>query len=561
MKQSYISFNLSNGQTIKFKDYTYEGDYEGKRIESDFNDLLSRIESGDALLSFPSSASSNEITTLTFTNDTLNNNTNYDGKYFDIYDLESKYRVWYNITDLYSWKMYDDTEFGTSIDISSLNTVIDSNDNVYIAFIEEEGIYANYITTMKWDGSSWSFLGNRGTISKEADYIDMTINSSDEIFISFRDNENGLKISVITYNSGTSSWEYVGSAGFGAGNAPETAVGVNSSGNPIVAYRNSGDSSKIYVEEFDGSSWSVIGAGISDGIANSPSIKSDSAGNIYVVYKDTGAATGGGKATCKVWDGSSWSIVGEAVFTSEAVSSVSMDIDSSDNIYVSAAETGGYIYKWDGSSWSTLGPSYGSGTNYNLAINSSDEIYVCYASSGKGTVKKWDAVNTEWDTIGSSQFTNTFEGELSFYINDNDITSFFIENVGGGIEVYYYDSGSTEPAAGGGILIKIDILQSSDEDSIANLTATQLNTLDGFSCTDSTSPIEITHTSVGDATDTDTSEISVISSESSSGGTYDEYLTKSNFDSTNGNIYTTIKTSSINTIKITENELSSEWYE
>ena len=85
------------------------------------------------------------------------------------------------------------------------------------------------------------------------------------------------------------SWSPVGAAGFSAGMADYTSLALGATGTPYVAYSDGGNSCKVTVQKFDGTSWGPVGtAGFSAGTANYVSLALGATDTPYVAYKDGG---------------------------------------------------------------------------------------------------------------------------------------------------------------------------------------------------------------------------------------------------------------------------------
>ena len=85
------------------------------------------------------------------------------------------------------------------------------------------------------------------------------------------------------------AWKYVGTSGFSTGLTNYISLAFSPSGQPYVAYQDSGNSNKATVMMFDGVSWVNVGnAGFSSGTAGQPSFDFSPSGQPYVAYMDGG---------------------------------------------------------------------------------------------------------------------------------------------------------------------------------------------------------------------------------------------------------------------------------
>jgi len=304
---------------------------------------------------------------------------------------------------------------------SSPSLAFDSSGTPYVAY--RDGGNSAKATVMYYDSSSssWKALGFAGFSSGSADFTSLAFNSAGTPYVAYMDYGNGEKATVMYYDSSSSSWKTLGSAGFSAeGGVNYTSLAFDSSGTPYVAYMDYGNGEKATVMYYDSSasSWEALGsAGFSSGSAKYASFAIDSSGTPYVAYQD---GANGNKATVMYYDGSSWNVLGSAGFSSGTANYTSLAIDSSGTPYV-AYKDGINSYKatvmyYDSSSssWKTLGSAGFSSETIDytsLAIDSSGTPYVAYSddgSSGKATVMYYDSSSSSWKTLGSAGFSSGY---------------------------------------------------------------------------------------------------------------------------------------------------------
>ena len=140
-----------------------------------------------------------------------------------------------------------------------------------------------------------------------------------------------------------------------------------------------------YIAEWNGSSWSALGAGVT-GVSGSTSVAAlavDASDNLFA--SGTFYSAGGVSATnIAEWNGSSWSALGSGVGYIGPYSSSTVDalaIDPAGNVYAGGIFTtaGGVaanqIAKWNGSAWSPLG----SGLSAQVVALAADSSYHLYA--------------------------------------------------------------------------------------------------------------------------------------------------------------------------------------
>ncbi|MEQ8171892.1 MAG: hypothetical protein ABRQ38_23575, partial [Candidatus Eremiobacterota bacterium] len=165
------------------------------------------------------------------------------------------------------------------------NIVIDQG-VPYVGY--KDGSQSMKATVMKFNGTSWVPVGNKGFSQGNAAPVLKIYNHT--LYAALYDAGIGNKISVMKFNG--SAWEYIGNAGFVSASSNVIGLSIDNNGILYVSYKNT--ENKISVMKFNGSSWVLAGnSGFSDGNIEFPRICL--AGNTpYVAYKDL---TNGNKVT------------------------------------------------------------------------------------------------------------------------------------------------------------------------------------------------------------------------------------------------------------------------
>lgn len=145
--------------------------------------------------------------------------------------------------------------------------------------------------TLNTQAQSWVSVGPNIDTGGASFYATMAIGSNDTPYVSFVDDYNAAGyISVMKYNG--SSWVYVGKPGFSDSmtfGGPSIAIDRN--GTPYVAFSEE-YSGKITVMKHDDTGWAFVGEPrFSDTVAWFISLVIDTTGTPYVAYQD-----GGGEA-------------------------------------------------------------------------------------------------------------------------------------------------------------------------------------------------------------------------------------------------------------------------
>ena len=302
-----------------------------------------------------------------------------------------------------------------------------------------------------WNGSVWTPLGNgvNGTVNS------IVIDSNDNVYIggsftALGDSTATVANRVAKWVPSTSSWSVLGTAASNGVSSSISALALDSSGNLYVggSFTKLGDNTtsanRVAKWTPNNSSWSVLGTGINNGVANNTvnALALDSSNNLYVGGSFTSLNISGGTSAVNYiakWTGS-WSKLGEGLATGNETTSVNaLAVDSSDNLYVGGSFTslnisGGEttivnrIAKWT-TSWSVLGTSTNNGVNNTvnaLAFDSSENLYVggdfsiCYNTTflNANRIVKWNINGSSsfWSTVGQ-QTSKTING-VSSTVND-----------------------------------------------------------------------------------------------------------------------------------------------
>ena len=174
--------------------------------------------------------------------------------------------------------------------------------------------------------------------------------------------------------------------------------------------------------------WETVGtAGFSGDSAYPEMVINPVTHEPYVVFVD---AANGDKATVMKFDGNSWTNVGPAGFSTDAVNNISLAIDPiSGDPYVAYSSTcEGYacsaifVKKFDGNSWTNVGPEIIDGgiiSNHSLAINpTTGKPYILYDTQmeGWGCEKVAKYSGSAWLDVGgcASQTGNSDPGAIGF---------------------------------------------------------------------------------------------------------------------------------------------------
>ncbi len=228
---------------------------------------------------------------------------------------------------------------------------IDSSGNPIVAWDEFDGTSHN-IYVKKLVGNTWTQLGTTfldANTNRNAYSPSIAIDSSGNPIVAWHEFD-GTSSNIYVKKLVGNTWTLVGTTFLDANtnqDASNPSIAIDSSGNPIVAWKESdGTSSNIYVKKLVGNTWTLVGTTFLDANTNrdaySPSIAIDSNGNPIVVWSESDGTSN--NIYVKKLVGNTWTLVGTTfldVNTNQGAFSPSIAIDSSGNPIVAWHESDG----------------------------------------------------------------------------------------------------------------------------------------------------------------------------------------------------------------------------
>lgn len=134
----------------------------------------------------------------------------------------------------------DEVLFNHDIEIN------ESTGEIYVVIAQESGSSAG-VGAYKWDGTSWSNIGNNIS-NGEIEDLSACINSSGALLVAFSDLNYSGNVSAMSYYNG--SWSYIGPQGFS--NAMGGSCLIDAHQNmPYVAYKDGSVSDMVTVKYYD----------------------------------------------------------------------------------------------------------------------------------------------------------------------------------------------------------------------------------------------------------------------------------------------------------------------
>ncbi|PKL90749.1 MAG: hypothetical protein CVV21_11390 [Candidatus Goldiibacteriota bacterium HGW-Goldbacteria-1] len=269
----------------------------------------------------------------------------------DLFDYPSVFKL---TGDKFVKQPLIDNSVGSS-GVRDINMVVDGN-NVYLSYYEYSFSAA---TVKKFDGNTWSFLGDRVFAKTDIDSSSMDVYQGVP-YLAYRDDTNNGKLRVVKFNG--SNWEDVGSSGIPDNQVNNVSLQV-SNGKIYVSfleYLTSGISVGKVIK-YESGVWQELGSGsISSDLIRILTLFVDG-DTPYVAYKD-----GYGNCydttcdgiTVKKLFGSTWAMVGDAEFSLGRVDGISLYVyDGVPYVAFIDAKLQSNVtaMKFDGASWVYIG--------------------------------------------------------------------------------------------------------------------------------------------------------------------------------------------------------------
>jgi hypothetical protein len=305
----------------------------------------------------------------------------------------------------------------SAISVGGLNTVSGaiavSGSLVYVA----AGNTASEPYFVKWNGSQWSavdnsvsnqFLGSQGLVSLSAIAINGT-----NIYVggSGFTNIGGVKANGIVKWDGT-RWSALGS---GLSDGPFGQVRVNAiaiRGTDIYVggvFTNAGGTMVNNIARWDGNNWSALGSGVSGVGFSGPSVNALAISGTNL-YAGGSFSTAGGISARSVakWDGNNWSALGDGVGSIFSAGTVNALAIRGNDVYVGGsfghvgADFGGVtannVAKWNGTNWSALADGITGGFQAGVLTLAIHPSGILYAGGQFTTAGSGNATNiAKWD--------------------------------------------------------------------------------------------------------------------------------------------------------------------
>ncbi|MGB0887026.1 MAG: T9SS type A sorting domain-containing protein [Vicingaceae bacterium] len=303
-------------------------------------------------------------------------------------------------------------------DMHSQDIAFNSNGDGYLAYASLSD--GNKLSVMKWDGGTWTMIGN-SISADQADDIDVVTGNGDTVYVEFSAG-NSTSISVMMYDGNT--WSYVGGAqhiapaGSDFGNLARNP----NNGHLYISFTDGSIDSKIRVMQYDGTSWSNLGSVISGIYCGYTTIEYSSIHNrLWVVYKNFS-----GKLKTQYYDFAGFATWTDGAYPSTQTISNSTDlvIDQAGGVFATYVSTKVKVIQLYPNTYVEIGAggvSQNGGMNPHIECDNNDTLHVSFRDAGasnKVTVRKFNGTN--WVNLGPRGYSNssTFDTDMAFNTNN-----------------------------------------------------------------------------------------------------------------------------------------------
>ena len=290
-----------------------------------------------------------------------------------VFGSENNIAVVYKHDNL-GWSKLGNTN--TSCGVSWNGIDIDSNDNIYIGFSESGASDAGHV--MKWDGNTWSNVGNAfqgAEVSVHIDHNDVPYLLSRDVSQNYMGALFRLENNTWTPLSGTGI--YAPSSQYGLW---QTMTFDNQSA-PYVAYADYMGGNAIHVVKFENGEWTEVGESVGS-LYYYQDIAINSNNEVYLAYCNGG---NGHKLSAAKFNGTAWENIGDDILGSSIEEMKACMVY--DKFTVAALNTGQSNYlsvtQYDGE-WNSVGPSVCSESSIDLPVITANGNTIVVAFKDEG---------------------------------------------------------------------------------------------------------------------------------------------------------------------------------
>ena len=264
---------------------------------------------------------------------------------------------------------------------SNADLVIDSNDNIHIAYYHSLSGNGYLLYTM-YDGTSWS--NNWSTSNVENDQISITLDANDRPHISYSRDGYICNAALLSYYDG-SSWTTVTLDSTTTYVGCDSSITIDSNGYVHVAYRHHGNMDMKIASNISGS-WQRYLVDNGNGVGYHSAMAVDSNDDLHIVYSTN--AAGNTVYYAEGASGSAWSLSNQG----SSRNTFSMYIDQFDIVHISEYKGGsdlGYSMTAPGGTRQSMTiDSVGDvGYGNDIVVDDNNMVHVAYFDSSNKLLK------------------------------------------------------------------------------------------------------------------------------------------------------------------------------
>jgi hypothetical protein len=273
---------------------------------------------------------------------------------------------------------------------------VDGSGNVYVGgdFTVIGTVAANHIA--KWNGSAWSALGT----GMNSYVMGLALSGTDLYAGGVFTTAGGVTANHIAKWDG-SAWSALGVG------MDSTVYALSASGTDLYAggvFTTAGGMAANYIARWNGSAWSALGSGMGGGDGSQTYLSALVAMGTDL-YAGGNFTMAGGVAANRVakWDGSAWSVLGAGMNSYVMGLALSgTNLYAAGNFTTAGGVTANHIAKWDGSAWSALGAGLNDDP-YTVAASATDVYAAGFFTTAGGVaanfIARWNG--SAWSALGS----------------------------------------------------------------------------------------------------------------------------------------------------------------
>lgn len=170
---------------------------------------------------------------------------------------------------------------------SKVSMQTDSNDDLYVSFIEDD--YSNKVYVKKYDSSAGTWSSIASQLNSGIAYsVDLHIDGSDNIYCGYTDSSQPLY--VYKYSGSGTTWNMLGSGVSGDASSTDIKLITNSNGTLYCAFNDDYQYDKLFVRKYIAldDQWETPAYAKSTGSASNIALSADDDDNIYFACRDEG---------------------------------------------------------------------------------------------------------------------------------------------------------------------------------------------------------------------------------------------------------------------------------